>query len=123
MTAPVPLEMKRLIKRRISQIKSDCKVGRRNAKFTFTIEQGLKKYIDQRGLCALTGWTMETSGGTYYKNKNPKSLSFDRMDPQKDYTDDNIMFVCTLVNNMRSDMPLHKFKKMCKSIGESNAGY
>lgn len=114
-------EIEMLIKRRLSQIKYDCKTGRRHSEFTFTVNEALTKYKQQDGKCALTGWTLEGPGGSYYKNKNPRSLSFDRIDPDKGYTNDNIMFVCTIVNNMRGNMLLPEFKELCEKV--ANARY
>jgi hypothetical protein len=67
----------------------------------------------QKGLCALTGLTMQHSIG---KGKLFNNLSIDRIDSSKGYTKDNVQLVCSVVNRIKSDLSLEELYNVCKLI-------
>jgi hypothetical protein len=68
---------------------------------------------NQKGLCALTGYTMS------YTTGDPLKVSIDRIDSAKGYTLDNIQLVCRSVNRSKSNIDNNEFIAMCKAIASS----
>lgn len=85
-------------------------------------EDLLGKYLDQDGICALTGLQMETSGeGRRTKSGNRYAApSVDRIDSNKHYTPDNIQIVMAVVNVMKNDIPQQVFIELCHQISAKN---
>jgi len=78
-------------------------------------------YSKQGGKCALSGIVMTTRGergGDEYW----KSISLDRIDSSKGYTEDNVQLVCTGVNYMKKDMSDELFVHFCKTVVENQRG-
>lgn len=71
-------------------------------------------FLDQNGLCALSGVRM-----TYDWYEAPTHASLDRIDSDGHYTLDNVQFVCRIVNMMKSDTPQAEFVKWCKRITDA----
>ena len=75
----------------------------------------------QNGLCAHTGETMTIGRGLIIiegkKFVMPELCTMDRIDNRKGYDVGNIMLCCDYINRMRGDMPLPKFRALCKRIG------
>lgn len=73
----------------------------------------------QEGNCAISGIKM-----TYVTGKRtgmiPDNISVDRIDSSKGYTRDNIQLVCSIVNIMKSNLPLNKLVYYCKQIIQNN---
>lgn len=85
-------------------------------------EDLLGAYLEQDGLCALTGIQMEpfkTSGKTK-SGKHLAAPSVDRIDSQKRYTPDNIQIVLWSVNMMKGDLPQEVFIELCRQISIKN---
>ena len=75
----------------------------------------------QNGLCIHTGETMTIKRGIIIiegkKFVVPELCTMDRIDNRLGYDVGNIMLCCDYINRMRGDMPLPKFRALCKRIG------
>jgi len=73
----------------------------------------------QEGKCAISGIEM-----TYTTGKGtgiiPDNVSVDRIDSSKGYSKDNVQLVCSIVNIMKSNLPLNKLVYYCKQIINNN---
>ena len=78
--------------------------------FDITIHDLNTLWEQQSGLCALTGFNMDTQTGSQYK------VSIDRIHSNKGYTADNIQLVCRLTNRAKSDMINEDFIRMCTAV-------
>lgn len=67
-------------------------------------------FEDQKGLCYYSGLPMEMTKVSRY------SMSIDRMDSTKGYTEDNIVLVASIVNTMKNDLPIKDFIDVVNSI-------
>ena len=65
---------------------------------------------NQKGLCALTGYTLS------YTTNDPLKVSIDRIDSSKGYTQDNIQLVCRLANRAKSNIDSQAFIDMCRAV-------
>jgi hypothetical protein len=65
-----------------------------------TLEELLKMFHDQHGMCALSGITMTWQRGRI----RPTSLSIDRIDSDRGYSADNVRLVCHAINTFRGQM-------------------
>jgi hypothetical protein len=78
----------------------------------------LGKYLEQDGICALSGLKMDpyksgkSSKNGYYFN----APSVDRINNDGHYTADNIQIVMTAVNMMKGELPLDVFLELCGTI-------
>jgi hypothetical protein len=75
----------------------------------------------QLGKCALSGIQMEIVGKRG-SDEYWKSISIDRIDSSKGYTEDNVQLVCTGVNYMKKDMSDEMFIHFCKTVMENQDG-
>jgi hypothetical protein len=50
------------------------------------------------------------------KRNLPNTLSLDRIDSNKGYTKNNVVFCCAKINIMKSDMDVDEFIDLCKKI-------
>jgi hypothetical protein len=79
----------------------------KDIKFNVTEDELDKLYVNQEGMCDLSGNIMTYKGGT--------CISIDRINSDGDYAINNIQLVCGIVNNMKSDLTNDKFIKLCDS--------
>lgn len=82
---------------------------KRGHEWSVTPEQLWSKWIDQQGLCAYTGRQL-THG---------VDASLDRIDNQRGYFPDNIQWVHTDINRMKSDFDAEYFIQLCKEVTEN----
>lgn len=93
----------------------------RNIKVEITIEDIKKQYDNQVGLCVMTKFVMThnkqpNDSNTHINNKF--NISVDRIDSNKDYTQDNIQLVCSIVNIIKYNLSSEEFIKICKKISK-----
>ena len=55
-----------------------------------------------------------------YEDNHPHTVSLDRIDSQKGYTEDNVQFVCTIVNYIKQRYPEKQFFDFCSLITQHN---
>ncbi len=58
-------------------------------------------------------------GGDFKSKFRP---SIDRIDSMKDYTSDNVQFVCSVVNVMKNKLPEADFIQFCTLIARHRGG-
>jgi hypothetical protein len=78
-----------------------------------TFEDFQSKYNQQNGKCFYSGEPM-----TFDKTSNT-TISVDRIDSQKNYTLDNIVFCRKICNTMKNDLPLLEFFQSVSIIKKS----
>ena len=91
--------------------------AKRRRECLVTIDELIQKWDSQNGKCALTGWDMTLILG---KGKVPTNISIDRINPKKDYIEENIQLVCACVNVAKMEMSQDDFINMCKTIVINN---
>lgn len=90
----------------------------RNAKkrgipFKLTPKQAWLQFQRQKGKCALTGCELTLSRGWPGRRGN---ASLDRIDSSKGYAPENIQWVLTKVNCMKSNLPDDEFIRVCRLV-------
>ena len=97
-----------------TRVKANANV--RKIEFNVTIEDMWERYIAQNGMCALSGQKMVPP--TNSNNKNQLKASLDRIDSNKGYTVDNIQWVTSIVNVIKSNLPEDYFVELCRKVAE-----
>lgn len=99
---------------RISTILSRSK----NHKLGCNLDKGflINLFHEQKGLCALSGESLEISGDSYLSNL----LSLDRISSDKGYQKDNVQWVCVKYNMMKAHAAQEDFITMCKQVARYN---
>lgn len=70
----------------------------------------INKYIEQKGICALSGEILE------YEKHLPDALSVDKINPNGHYTKDNIQLTTVIGNKVRSDLNLEKLNILAEIV-------
>ena len=84
--------------RKVSQLKS-ARV-KQGIEFTLTVDDCLRIYKDQLGICAMSGMTLDY-GTPHSENKwASRNLSIDRIDCDGRYEVGNVQFICTFIKCM-----------------------
>jgi len=78
-----------------------------------SIDQLQEIWDKQNGKCALTGWDMTMILG---QGNITTNASIDRIDSSKGYIEDNVQFVCRVVNVFKSAASEELLYKMCEAI-------
>lgn len=91
-----------------NQVRQSAKV--RNLSLDVTKEDAWDLFLKQKGICALSGVTIEI------KRCNDNTASLDRIDSSKGYTLDNIQWVHKRINWMKGDTTEKEFIEWCKTI-------
>jgi hypothetical protein len=87
----------------------------------FSWEEFLKAWEEHKKtygglICAITGETMTHIGlnpkGTKKYSRNWNNISIDKLDPDKPYTLENIIFVTWKINKAKNDLPIKYLKKI-----------
>lgn len=90
------------------------KAEERDLGFEISIEDAWKKYQEQNGKCALTGWTLTLlSPKGNYSNK---TASLDRINSDLGYISGNIQWVHKDVNAMKSWFSNERFIEVCEAV-------
>lgn len=78
-----------------------------------TIDYLLYLWERQKGCCALTGIPMTYK---FYEGRVNTNVSVDRIDSTKGYSKDNVQLVCMAANQMKNDLSMEEFIKMCEYV-------
>lgn len=105
---PNPDKLDKYISKKISNVKGNAKS--RNLSNDLTLDQVRDVFKKQGGKCRFTGKDL-----TLGTNKMT-DMSIDRINSSKGYTKYNIQLVCSVINNMKSDLPDRKFIEYCTLI-------
>jgi hypothetical protein len=86
--------------------------------FAISKDDILGRYLEQGGLCNLTGMQMDfNEAGTIGRGKRAKMTpSVDRIDSHGNYTVDNIQIVCAVINLMKNDLATDQFIALCERV-------
>jgi hypothetical protein len=79
---------------------------------SLTIEEAWNLFLEQKGLCALTG--QEICLG----KRGKATASLDRIDPNKGYHLDNVQWVHKDINRMKNIFQQDYFIKVCKLVNQ-----
>lgn len=101
-------ELDYYIKNLIRSKKYDKRKRFKNIEFDIDLEFIKKMFLNQNGICEITGISMTHFSGKGFCMSN---LSIDRIDSKKGYTKDNIQLVCLWANVSKNNMNLEDFKK------------
>ena len=74
------------------------------------------KYVDQNGLCHYSKMPIVMIKRDPSLLHDPFKMTLDRIDPEKGYVLDNIVWCAYCVNSMKQRMPLSDFLKVCRAI-------
>jgi hypothetical protein len=82
----------------------------------------LGMFLDQRGVCSLTGLEMDwkTPGSKGRNGRNYKAPSIDRIDSSGNYVLGNVQLVMRIANIMKNDLPQDMFVGLCRKIADHN---
>lgn len=70
-------------------------------------------WLEQNGICKLTGVKMTTTTG---KGRVSTNVSIDRIDSTKGYEKDNVQLVCFWANIAKNDLPVTEFLEFCEKV-------
>ena len=98
------------------QIKNHAR--RRGINFKVSIKTAWKKFLSQKGRCALSGIPIGFPKGKYICKE--QTASIDRIDSTKGYTSNNIQWVHKTIQGMKMNWPEKVFISMCKKVSENN---
>ena len=101
----------------LKMARSRDKINARQSDDNVTVDYLVGLYYGQEGRCAHTGEVMTLVRGLVEGAVVPDLCTLDRIHNDKGYVVGNIMLACDGINRMRSDMPLEKFRSLCKIIG------
>eukprot|EP00899_Mesostigma_viride_P004361 jgi/Mesvir1/13926/Mv16047-RA.1 len=89
--------------------------SQKGASVQLTVQDLVKMWEDQKGLCALTGRPMtheyNPAGGRY-----PDSVTVDLIGADGGYCQSNVRLVCFQVQRMKGELPLSDFVTVCRSV-------
>jgi hypothetical protein len=100
----------------LTKIKSRAKKFNRDFNLTKEFIENL--YFKQNGCCAVTAIPFSNEKYNDYKRK-PFAPSLDRIDSKMGYTQDNVRFVCSMVNAALGEFGDKFFDKMCRAYVEN----
>lgn len=89
----------------------------RNLSFTITKEQLWSKYVEQQGICYLSGIKL-TLLRNYSERAKLQTASVDRVNNEEGYTLNNIAWVYKPINFMRINYTLDYFKFLCSAVAK-----
>lgn len=76
----------------------------------------------QEGKCKKTGRKLETSNAEGKVRWNPNTITIDRIDNSRGYTEDNIQLVCIMYNNAKSNFSDEDVIKFCEDVLNEQKG-
>jgi len=97
-----------------NRLKTNSSVRRGRIKILICEDDIENLFVKQNGVCALSGIKMVLDRKSIY------SISVDRIDNLKDYTNGNIRLVCQVVNTMRGLLSDELLIDFCKNIIKTN---
>jgi hypothetical protein len=104
---------------RLKSILSNAKrhsIPRGHGTVDLTFEFLLAMWKKQKGICAYTGWPMNTHTGS------PMLVSLERIDNEIGYSANNCALVCWIANNAKGTYSMPDFVAMCNAVAQHNKG-
>lgn len=87
----------------------------RDHTFEITIQDAWELFEKQKGICALSGLTIELPKSRYELDSY-KTASLDRIDNSVGYTKNNIQWVHKHINMMKRTLSQEQFIELCKAV-------
>ncbi len=87
--------------------------GRLNRDFDLTLEFLLKLFHDQNGKCFYSGIPLADFTGS------PRTVSIDRIDSSKGYTQDNVALSCKHMNLLKNDLDIESLLDLAQKITDN----
>lgn len=84
-----------------------------NIPFNITKEYIKDLWDKQNGKCAISGVDMTFE---FNKGRVATNVSIDQINPRKGYTVENVQLVCSVVNQMKSDLDIDTLLMFCENI-------
>lgn len=91
-------------------VSAKTRASKKELDFNITEQTINDLIIKQNNKCAYSGIEFVNDGS------NIRSLSIDKIDPTKGYTEDNIQLVCSIVNMMKSNLQEDEFLEIINKI-------
>jgi hypothetical protein len=82
--------------------------------WSLSVEFLVSLWEKQKGCCAYSGVPLT------YEENHPHTVSLDRIDSLKGYTEENVQLVCTIVNYIKQRFDEKTFFTFCKSVAQNN---
>lgn len=92
---------------------------RRGLDFEVKLEEAWDKFIQQKGLCALSG--IEIKFANSYDDATNQTASIDRIDSLKGYISGNIQWVHKHINKIKQDFSDDYFIELCKNVTKNQS--
>ncbi len=125
----ISYNIERFIKAKLDKVmlRKPSKTGR-VVECDITAEDLYQKFVQQGGLCNLSGKVMNINinkkeslkGRQVRKPINFLNISIDRIDSTAHYTIDNVQLVCSCINLMKWEMSQTTFIEFCEAIAKTN---
>ena len=98
------------------RLKHLIKNAKSRKEYLVSIDAGylLSVYEKQNGLCVYTKLPLLAIGNQL------NTMSLDRIDSNKDYTEDNVQLVCVAINRMKLDMTEDRFIELCSLVTKNS---
>ena len=103
--------------KRFSYYLRNCR--KRFKECTLTLEDLQNQWDKQNGICPYSGIKLQIASYTKNHNNFIYTASVDRIDSNQGYAPENIQFVSTAINLMKSTMSDLETKFLCKCIAEN----
>lgn len=88
----------------------------RNLEHTLTLKQLKEKLIHQEGKCFYSGILMIQE----LDSNNPRELSIERLDSSIDYTNENVVLCCKMLNLAKNQFSTEEMRLFFKDLQESH---
>jgi len=85
---------------------------KRQQVFALTIDDIVRCWRDQNGVCAYSGREMTLIAGEL------TTVSIERIDSAVGYTPENTILVCQAINRMKSDFGFEDFYNLCRDVAD-----
>jgi hypothetical protein len=86
------------------------RASKKKIEWNLSLEFLTQLWEKQEGKCVYSGVPLS------YEDNHPHTVSLDRIDSSKGYSEDNVQFVCTIVNYVKQRFDETTFLKFCKSV-------
>lgn len=86
---------------------------KKNIEWNLNLEFLLLLWEKQKGKCAYSGVPLT------YEDNHSHTISLDRIDSSKGYTEDNVQYVCTIVNYIKQRFDENHFFDFCKQVAQN----
>lgn len=87
---------------------------KKNIEWNLSLEFLHKLWEKQQGVCVYSGVPLT------FEDNHSHTVSLDRLDSSKGYTEDNVQFVCTIVNYIKQRFDENHFLSFCSLVTQNS---